>query len=61
MCSSVVLSDIEPGLVLAAVSGLSEEGKTEIEGRLMGCIQTRENGQCVSMFLDITALPHFLF
>ena len=42
---SVVLRDPEPALVLAAVSGLSREGKTEVEGRLMGSIAGREEGR----------------
>ena len=41
---SVVLRDMEPGLVLAAISGLSSEGKREVEGRLMACIRGRESG-----------------
>ena len=44
---SVVLRDMEPALVLAAISGLSNEGKKEVEGRLMGGIRGRESGQCI--------------
>ena len=41
----MVLRDPEPALVLAAVSGLSRDGKTEVEGHLMGSIRGREEGQ----------------
>ena len=35
---------MEPGLVLAAVSGLSKEGRAEVEGLLMGAVRGRESG-----------------
>ena len=40
----MVLRDVEPGLVLAAVNGLSKEGQAEVEGQLMGSVRGRENG-----------------
>ena len=41
----MVLRDAQPGLVLAAGSGLSGRGKAEVEGHLMGSVRGRESGQ----------------
>ena len=40
----MVLRDSDPALVLAAIGGLSREGKTEVEGRLMGSSRGKEDG-----------------
>lgn len=42
---SVVLHDPQSGLVLAAGSGLSSQGRTQIEGQMMGSVRGRESGQ----------------
>lgn len=42
---SVVLHDPQPGLVLAAGSGLSPQGRTQVEGQMMGSVRGRESGQ----------------
>jgi hypothetical protein len=55
---SVVLRDMEPGLVLAAISGLSSEGKREVEGRLMACIRGRESDLCL-LCACLHLLPKF--
>ncbi|CAI8053585.1 hypothetical protein GBAR_LOCUS29304 [Geodia barretti] len=55
---SVVLRDMEPGLVLAAISGLSNEGKREVEGRLMACIRGRESDLCL-LCACLHLLPKF--
>lgn len=42
---SVVLHDPQPGLVLAAGSGFSSQGRTQVEGQMMGSVRGRESGQ----------------